>query len=259
MMRRQNFTMIELLVVIVIIAILAAMLLPALNRAKETALNINCLNLVKQLGSCESFYQQDNHDYMTPTRQHGVWRNADGSMRTSVDNKSWYHALEPYARNIFWRKAKNSATQTLSVPWCGGAERDSGNLLLDGGSVFALWASTGAASAGNGSYGSYGNGFQNTVGYWTTSSGPAMIKGYKITAVRNPSQKVGYIENYYYGPYQTDYWDLLFRGNTWTRHYRGQQRVNTAFVDGHVGAIERCLTANEIGGVSVIQYYISLK
>ena len=57
---RNCFTIIELLVVIAIIAILAALLLPSLNMAREKARSINCLGNMKQIGLAFGMYMDDH-------------------------------------------------------------------------------------------------------------------------------------------------------------------------------------------------------
>ena len=91
---RGGFTLIELLVVISIIALLIALLLPALARAKKLANNVVCESNLRQLGLAYQEYTQES-----AAASHGFVCNYDSSFYANSDNSMqnnvWYFALAP--------------------------------------------------------------------------------------------------------------------------------------------------------------------
>ena len=72
-LKLSPFTLIELLVVIAIIAILAAMLMPALNKARETARRSSCLSQLKTMAQATALYADNYKDHIPPGLRYNSW------------------------------------------------------------------------------------------------------------------------------------------------------------------------------------------
>src|SRR5258708_2931751 len=66
MKRKNAFTLVQLFVVVGIIALLIAMLLPALRKARTQAMAVQCQSNLRQIGTAFYMYATENHDYIPP-------------------------------------------------------------------------------------------------------------------------------------------------------------------------------------------------
>jgi prepilin-type N-terminal cleavage/methylation domain-containing protein len=109
----RAFTLLELLVVLAVIGILAALLLPALSRSKARALQIQCLGQNRQLALALQLYSQDNRDFMP-------WPNWGSSFQGWLYTPTNGEPPEPsapletvYDGGLLWPYLKN-----IKVYWC---------------------------------------------------------------------------------------------------------------------------------------------
>lgn len=217
---RKGFTLIELLVVIAIIAILAALLLPTLSRAKAMAKRSYCQNNLRQLGFALAMYTGDENAYPYTV-------NAD---------KAWYHALAPYYSRDY---------RIMDCPTFKGEYQAQEATLIISSNLYYRPPSTSNQVAGL-SYGYNGFGVASALtSRWTGSFGLGWVRNagqrkpsFKASDVRNPSGMIAMADSMPQPKFPQLYALLLsISRETKPSDERHAATSNMAYADGHVGSI----------------------
>ncbi|MEX0775095.1 MAG: prepilin-type N-terminal cleavage/methylation domain-containing protein [Phycisphaeraceae bacterium] len=215
------FTLIELLVVISIIALLIALLLPALGSARESGRSVKCLSMLKQVNLANQLYAEEMRGFFVPVR-------IDTTCNNNAGNVNWYanrrfqelmgvHNIG--TQGISWDKARNWLCPTSAT-----ANSAQGNMGLNYGCNYT-YNSTGTFSNIPGSSGledprnPYNTGVNREKQVRSPSSNAMVLDGLNDRLSMSGS-----------GAYTGETTGIINRAAY--RHH-GQGTINIAYFDGH--------------------------
>ena len=205
-MKKQKFTLIELLVVIAIIAILAAILLPTLQKARESGRGTSCTSNMSQYGKALQAYVDSSDGYMIPQRD--------------FNNQSAYH----------WK----GLVRTIAMPDVPEKTWQAGNSING--------CPTRIDARGDSNLSDYAPKAQSYALAWeVTGTGNVGNKIWrKLTDYKHPSRWITWIDSELTLISSSSYWQCIYNGQRSVDviSLRHNRRANAVHIDGHVSQYE---------------------